>query len=93
MIKVKTGVTPKHLVIAAAAANVAAEMGITVTITSGSDSTHMVGSKHYAGEALDFRLVPLAVRESFYQQLQTRLGPAYQVLHEGTHCHVEWDPQ
>lgn len=93
MIMVKTGVTPKHLVIASAAANVAQDMGLTVMITSGTDGQHMVGSRHYDGAALDFRLLPVSQRAAFYAKLTKRLGPDYQVLPEATHLHVEWDPQ
>ena len=55
MLKVKGGVLPKNLVIAAAAANAASEMAVTATITSGSDGQHMKGSRHYTYDALDFR--------------------------------------
>lgn len=91
MIKVKGGVTPRHLIIAAAAANVAEILGLTTTITSGTDGTHMNGSKHYTSEALDFRLLGVDTLP-FMAQLRTRLGPAYEVIREANHIHVEYDP-
>jgi hypothetical protein len=90
---VKGGVTPKNLVIAAAAANVASELGCTIMITSGTDGVHKVGSFHYTGEALDFRLLPTApLRLGFVTGMQRHLGPAYQVIVETNHVHVEYDP-
>lgn len=91
MIKVKTGVTPRHLIIAAAAANVGEAMALTVTITSGTDGVHRQGSKHYSGEALDFRLLGAQTSE-FIARLQRRLGAAYQIIREADHVHVEYDP-
>jgi hypothetical protein len=92
MIRVKSGVTPRNLIIAAAAANVGQELGLDVTITSGMDGKHKVGSKHYIGQALDFRLLG-AQTDTFRQALARRLGPAYQVLLEVDHVHVEYDPK
>jgi len=91
MIKVKSGVTPHNLIIAAAAANVGAQMGIDIVITSGTDGTHMHGSKHYTGDALDFRLNGTRTAE-FEAKLAARLGKAYQVIAEPSHTHVEFDP-
>lgn len=95
MIRVKTGVTPKLLVIAAAAANAASDMAMTVTITSGVDGVHMKGSKHYSGEALDFRTRGWS-RETidiFMHNIKRRLGRQYDVVLEVDHIHVEYDPK
>ena len=92
MIRIKTGVTPRNLVILAAAANVGAQMDQDVTITSGTDGKHMVGSKHYSGEALDIRLLGERTKE-FMARLSSRLGSAYQVILEADHIHVEFDPR
>jgi uncharacterized protein YcbK (DUF882 family) len=89
---VKDGVTPKNLVIAAAAANVASELGCTIMITSGTDGVHKVGSFHYTGEALDFRLPPVPIH-LFVAAMQQHLGRAYQVIVETDHIHVEYDPK
>lgn len=69
-------------------------LGIDCEITSGDDGDHMVGSKHYEGLALDFRIrtieqrlqgpVAIAVREA--------LGDEYDVVLEATHLHVEYHP-
>ena len=96
MIRIKTGVTPHNLVILAAAANIAQILDITLVVTSGTDGTHKTGSKHYSGDALDFRTVNLiaSIIPAIIARLQRRLGPAYQVLLETSppHIHVEYDP-
>lgn len=91
---------PKTVIILAAAANAAAKLGIgDVTVTSGNDSTHMVGSKHYTDEALDFRVKGLTQDKVKTWRTSTllRLGPGYQAMVEdfgkpNAHLHVEWDP-
>ena len=97
MIKVKRGVKPKALVIAAAAANANLDLDFDIVITSGTDGTHMVGSKHYTGEALDFRTqgVESTTLNLWVERVKERLGPDYQVIIESTppHIHIEFDPQ
>jgi hypothetical protein len=95
MIYVKRGVTPKNLTIMAAVANAAEEVGVALTVTSGTDGKHMTGSKHYIGGALDVRtrgLIPadqLDVRNT----IKRRLGKDYDVVLESDHIHVEYDPK
>ena len=95
MIKVKDGVTPKNLVIAAAIANTSQELGLELTITSGTDGKHMKGSKHYTGEALDLRSNNLTKSQTnkVVGVLKKRLGAAYQVIVESDHIHIEYDPK
>lgn len=76
------------------------DMGIELVITSGtegdvSDGVHKKTSKHYTGEAFDFRIwqfkesqLPLVV-----SNLQRKLGKDYDVVLEKTHIHVEYDPK
>ncbi len=69
-------------------------------ITSVNDSTHMVGSRHYVGQAVDLRVHTLpdeAARHAVAAELRAALGPQFTVLYEspGTpnaHIHVEYDP-
>ena len=95
---VKGGVEPRSLYIAAAAANVASELGLTATITSGRDGVHKVNSLHYEDAALDLRSrdMTFGQRQAFITRLRQRLGRAYQVIDEHqtkVHIHVEYDPQ
>lgn len=93
MLKIKTGVRPKNLIIAAAIANVAEALGLTLYITSGTDGKHRVGSKHYSHEALDLRRsnIPSKLLDTVLVQLRGRLGGDYDVILEDDHIHIEWD--
>ena len=98
MIKLKATVKPPSVVIACAAANVAQEMGIQVWITSGNDSTHKKGSRHYENAALDFLSKNLTTTDKFLfmVNIAARLGKKYQVILEdrgkpNEHIHVEKD--
>jgi hypothetical protein len=94
MIYVKRGVTPKNLTIMAAVANAAEEVGVALTVTSGTDGKHMTGSKHYIGGALDVRTRGLTPEErrDVMSVVKRRLGKGYDVVLESDHLHVEWDP-
>lgn len=101
MLKVKSTVRPRSLVIAAAAINAAQELGLPgdVLITSGNDGKHMTGSKHYTDEALDLRTKHIGwhLASSWATAIKRRLGGDYQVLLEdyskpNEHLHVEYDP-
>lgn len=97
MLKVKTGVKPKNLVIAAAAINTAIQIDLPVdiVITSGTDGKHMKGSKHYSGDALDLRRsnIPTKLLDTYLTRLRGRLGEDYDVVLEKDHIHVEYDPK
>jgi hypothetical protein len=67
-----------------------------LVITSGSDGTHMEGSKHYTGEAIDLRSKTLnaTMRSSLITTLRRELGPQFTVLLEDVgqpneHLHVQ----
>lgn len=100
MLRVKDGVLPKNLVIAAAVANTAHALETDATITSGTDGTHMTGSLHYVGSALDVRSknMKAALKLAFMGMLRDRLGSNYQVILEyrgqsNEHFHIEYDPR
>lgn len=106
MIRVKRGVDLTHLSgeMALAAVVVDQVYGVfgrpTCWITSGRDGPHMDGSKHTREriEALDFRTRDWPAfpsgggLETMAEVLRDRLGPAFQVILEETHMHVEHDP-
>ena len=73
-------------------------------ITSCNDGKHMKGSRHYTGEACDFRLRHISAQvlrdkaASWVRSALGTLGGNYTVLHEypGTereHIHVEYAPK
>lgn len=77
-----------------------ARLGVDPVITTGVDGTHRMGSHHYSGAALDFRLhnVSLDQREALVADLREALGPDFDVVWEyvdttNEHIHVEWDPK
>jgi hypothetical protein len=84
----------------AEAVNAAIELGHRhVVVTSGEDGTHMPGSRHPSGDALDLRTRHLTISQqrAFRLAVLRRLGPEYQAVLErpgkpGQHLHVEYDP-
>lgn len=67
------------------------EQAQTLTVTSCTDGVHKERSLHYVGRAVDLRL-PTAAKERMVEQLAGRLGDEYDVVLEGDHIHVEYDP-
>jgi len=66
-----------------------------VIITSGNDSKHMRGSKHYVNDAIDLRVWGLSAleRTRVVTFLQVTCGRDYDVLDEirKNHIHLEYD--
>ena len=67
-----------------------------LVITSGSDGRHMVGSRHYSGEAIDLRSKNLRpdVRARLLVALRDELGEPFTVLLEdedtpNVHLHIQ----
>lgn len=97
MIAIKPGVRirgmqPEILLAVVAAHELFKEQAQALTITSCTDGRHKDGSLHYTGCAVDLRL-PTARVEQVVAQLQNRLGSEYDVVLEGDHIHVEYDPK
>jgi hypothetical protein len=68
-----------------------------LVITAGSDGTHMAGSKHYTGEAIDVRSKTLSAvaKHALVKGLRDELGERFTVLledegrpNEHVHCQV-----
>ena len=96
VITLKNNVKPPNLVILAAAANTAIELNISITVTSGNDSKHMKGSRHFENAAIDFRSKDMSktAKAAFIAKMQARLSDKYLVLLESEgklneHIHVE----
>jgi len=70
-------------------------MGVECWITSANDLTHMSGSLHYEGRALDFRTrdIPSALLSSFHAKVKSALGNEFDVVLERDHLHVEYQPK
>jgi RHS repeat-associated protein len=68
--------------------------GRDAVVTFGTNGTHGDGSLHYPGFAVDLRTRDLSAdqRREATDLLRERLGDNYDVVDEGNHIHVEWDP-
>lgn len=64
-------------------------------VTAGTDGVHGEQSKHYTGEALDFRIRDLKPeqRDALVQLCKKSLIQGHDVVLEHDHLHVEWDPK
>lgn len=94
MLKFKEGVVvARTTIIAAGVFNAWLECGFMgdCTITSGNDGKHMVGSRHYTNQALDFRTNTISVAQAarWATAIRSRLGAGYDVVVEIDHIHVE----
>ena len=71
------------------------QVGEDPTITSAREGEHSPTSLHYIGRALDFRTreYSAAQVERLRADLARRLGPAFDVVVEDTHLHLEYDPR
>jgi uncharacterized protein YcbK (DUF882 family) len=69
--------------------------GHELTITSGSDGQHSAKSLHYKGLALDIRTrnVPPSQLPKIERDIKQALGKDYDVVYEGDHFHIEYDPK
>ena len=63
-------------------------------ITSAHDGTHSAGSLHDDGLAIDLRVWGFsdAQAKRATSEIQQQLGTRWDVIYEGTHIHVEYDP-
>jgi hypothetical protein len=69
--------------------------GYVCTITSCSDGKHGPNSLHYSGKALDIRtrnVMPLDL-PGIVKDIKESLGEQFDVVLEGDHIHVEFDPK
>lgn len=71
-----------------------------IWVTSGNDSKHKDGSKHYVDAALDFRTKHLSLQQKtqLVRDVKKRLGEGYDVILESVgkvneHLHIEYDPK
>lgn len=88
---------PAVCIIAAAVVNAATTLDLPdMLVTSGNDSVHMPGSRHYRDQALDFRTKHLSPPDKvrLVTAVKRRLGRNYDVLLEqegqpNEHLHVE----
>ena len=89
-----TGISPEILLALIIAIPIFRKYNSDVVITALRDGKHSKHSRHYSGDAEDFRIWYLAVsnRPKVEQELQKALGPHYFVRLEKDHLHVAYKP-
>lgn len=93
----QTGMLMGHCIVA----HVMSLNDVECTVTSANDSRHGVGSLHFSGAALDYRMKHIdddATKRLVVEGVKASLGAEFDVIHEaiGTdneHLHVEWQPK
>lgn len=103
MLKIKSGpgaarihsLQPPMILAAIIAERIFDKYGYDAVITSGIDGKHMPGSLHYVGFAFDLRsnIIPKDQQEPVRADLKSCLGDDYDVVVEGDHYHVEFQPK
>lgn len=63
-----------------------------LVVTSVIDGVHMHASIHYTGGAVDIR-TPQANVDRIAQRIMTAIGDDFDVVVEGNHIHIEWQPK
>jgi hypothetical protein len=71
------------------------EHGFNCVLTSATDSKHGKHSHHFKGYAIDIRIrdIPVDIINNIVEEIQFRLQKQYQVILEGNHIHIEFDPE
>jgi hypothetical protein len=89
------GIQPEILLAIYVANEVYSQYGVECVLTSCLDGTHSKHSLHYKGYAVDVRTrnAPQNTRQTIADVIQHRLGDEYDVVHESTHIHIEYDPK
>lgn len=88
------GLQPEMRLVKKHAGRIWSEHGQECVIVSALDREHSDGSLHPFGYALDLRTSYFNSVEAgnVARELREALGDKYQVVVEGTHIHVEYDP-
>lgn len=90
------GMSPQTVLGIVVATGVYASLGYDCIVTSVNDGRHMDGSLHYVGDAFDLRTRHVesdCLKELITERLKAALGSGYDVVLEGDHIHVEYDPK
>jgi len=90
-----TGIRPEMLIALMAAQEAYRKRSAEVIITSALDGQHSATSLHYAGCAVDLRTRHLrgTQAQEIADELNAALGQQYDVIYEGNHIHIEYQPR
>ncbi len=87
------GIRPEIVLAIQIAAAVYDQFGESLTVTSVIDGKHIVGSLHYVGAAVDFRLPGLGRAKRIASRLRDALAGDYDVIIGADNLHVEFQPK
>lgn len=89
------GIKAEILLGAMVARSVYENNGFEFIITEGTGGSHMEGSKHYDGLAIDIRTRHVAehLRKQLADSIRRQLTDDYDVVLHSTHIHLEFDPK
>jgi hypothetical protein len=94
------GLQPQIVLAALVIEDLYEELRVQCVVTSCNDGTHKSNSKHYSGNALDFRTktVPRGLLMGLVASVKASLGTDFDVILESIngdneHLHVEFDPK
>jgi len=90
-----TGLRPEIVLALIVAQEVYRQFSAELVITSALDGRHSATSLHYAGQAADLRTkhVKPELAQKIADTMSERLGDHYDVIYEGTHLHIEFQPR
>jgi len=87
------GIRPELLIAVMVANEVYTEIGKELVITSVTDGKHSDTSLHYTGCAFDCRIYDDSDMEFVITKIKDRLKIDYDVVLEGNHIHIEYQPR
>ena len=87
------GVRPELIIAMIIADQVYTKHGRSFVITSITDGVHSETSLHYAGCAFDCRIYDDMDNDVLVKEIKSKLNIDYDVIFEGNHIHVEWQPR
>jgi hypothetical protein len=90
-----TGIRPEIVLALISATHAFEEEGHDCVVTACIDGKHMVGSLHYAGQAVDLRshnVLPVDVPK-LIARIKLCVGADYDVVVETDHIHMEFQPK
>ena len=89
------GIHPEIVIAAMVVNEMCREYGVEFVITCAKEGTHRKGSKHFVGQAIDVRTRDMALhnRKAFATSIAKAVGPEFDVVLEGNHLHIEFDPE
>lgn len=88
-------IRPELVIALMVADSVYREYGKELVVTSLNDARHKHGSLHYSGSAADLRThyFTTSELEMVYSELRASLSDDYDVVLEGDHIHLEYQPK